>query len=113
MYSEVTRAMVDIDLVKGLRGWRKWSEQEDIARLMEMAAERIESLEAAGARGRSRMLRTRVRALEDQKEKMLERLRGETERFQSFARLVSDLDPDGPLEELRDQARRLSRRFRD
>jgi len=105
--------MVHIDLVKGLRGWRKWSEQEDIARLMEMAAERIESLETAGPHGRSLMLGARVRSLEDEKEKMLKRLRDLTKQLQLFGTLASDLDPDGSVEELRDQARRLSRRFLD
>ena len=80
--------MVDIDLVKGLRGWRKWSEQEDIARLMEMAAERIEIPETAGAHGRLLMLGTRVRALEDEKEKMLKRLRDRTKQLQLFEKLV-------------------------
>jgi len=96
-----------IDIAKGLRNWKNWSDPKDIERLMELGANRIEELESAGIVGRMLLLRKRINELEVDREKMLKRLSRQTVYNREVRKLVTSLDPDAPTDQLRDAARNL------
>jgi len=80
---------------------------------MELGAERIEELEAAGPLGRLSMLRARVRELKNEKEKMLLRLKRTNDRHRDVYTTISNINPESSCEDLRRELSNLRLRVLD